>query len=88
VNQHIAEFAMTQLLIAASIVAAALAYSAWVLMPAAWRRAAAARLARRAVRSGLALERVRALQTRLEGAGGCGECAKCKGCASPAPPVR
>ena len=79
---------MTQLLIVAFIVAAALAYSAWVLMPAAWRRAGAARLARGVARSGVAQERARALQARLERAGGCGDCASCKGCASPAPPSR
>lgn len=78
---------MTQLLIAALIVAAALAYSAWVLMPASWRRAAAARLARRASRAGLAQESARAIQARLERAGGCSECASCKGCASSQPPA-
>ncbi|HEY0887297.1 MAG TPA: DUF6587 family protein [Ramlibacter sp.] len=79
---------MTQLLIAFFVVAAALAYSAWVLMPASWRRAGAARLARRAARSGLAQERARAIQVRLERAGGCGECSSCKGCASSQPPAR
>lgn len=79
---------MTQSLIAAFIVAAALAYSAWALMPASWRRAGAARLARRASRSGLAHEHARAIQARLERAGGCSECASCKGCASPPPPAR
>ena len=77
---------MTQLLIAAFIVAAALAYSAWVLMPASWRRACAARLARRAARSGLAQEQALAMQARLERAGACSECASCKGCAG-APPA-
>lgn len=79
---------MTQLLIAAFIVAAALAYSAWILMPASWRRVGAARLARRAARSGLAQEHARAMQARLEHAGGCSECASCKGCSSAPPPVR
>lgn len=79
---------MTELLIAAFIVVAALAYSAWVLMPASWRRAGAARLARRAARSGLAQEHARAIQARLERAGGCSECASCKGCASSPPPER
>lgn len=76
---------MTQLLIAALIVAAALAYSAWILMPASWRRAGASRLARRAAHAGLAQERARAIQARLERAGGCAECASCKGCGSPPP---
>jgi hypothetical protein len=79
---------MTQLLIAAFMVAAALAYSAWVLMPASWRRGAAARLARRAADAGLAQEHARAIQARLERAGGCSECASCKGCASSSPRPR
>ena len=79
---------MTQLLIAAFIVAAALAYSAWILMPASWRRASAARLARHAARSGLAQEHARAMQTRLERASACSECASCKGCASAPPAAR
>jgi len=79
---------MAQLLIAAFIVAAAIGYSAWVLMPASWRRAGAARLARGAARSGVAQEHARALQTRLERAGGCSDCASCKGCARSAPATR
>jgi CBS domain containing-hemolysin-like protein len=81
------EFSMAQFLIAALIVAAALAYCAWVLMPASWRRAAAARVTRRAARAGLAQEHARAMQARLERAGACGECASCKGCASSQPPA-
>lgn len=73
---------MTQFVIAAFIVAAAIGYSAWLLMPASWRRAAAARLARGAARSGLGQERARALQERLGRTGGCSDCASCKGCAS------
>lgn len=79
---------MTQFLIVALIVAAALVYSAWVLMPAAWRRAAAAHLARRAARAGVAPRRATVLQARLEGAGGCSECASCKACASSSPVPR
>lgn len=79
---------MIQSLIAAFFVVAALAYSAWVLMPASWRRAAAARLARRAARAGLAKDQARAIQARLERAGGCSECASCKGCAGSPPPAR
>ena len=79
---------MTQLLIATFIVAAAVAYSAWILMPASLRRAAAACLARRVGRSGVAQEHVRALQARLERAGGCGTCASCKGCANSSPAAR
>ncbi len=79
---------MTQFVIVALIVAAALAYSAWVLMPASWRAAGAARLARGAARSGVAPQQALALQARLERAGGCSECASCKGCASRPPADR
>lgn len=71
---------MIQSFIVAAIVALAVLYSAWLLMPASWRRAGAARLARRAARSGLDAQRARALQERLEHASGCGECSSCKGC--------
>lgn len=79
---------MTQFLIVAFVVAAAVAYSTWVLMPASWRRAAAARLARQARRSGVAARHATVMQARLERAGGCSECASCKGCASPSPVPR
>ncbi len=79
---------MTQLLIVAFVVAAATAYSAWILMPASWRRAGAAALARRAARAGVARDRTLALQSRLERAGGCSDCGSCRGCASsPAAPA-
>lgn len=77
---------MTELLIVAFLVAAATAYSAWAFMPASWRRAGAARLARRAARAGVAPERTLVLQARLERAGGCSDCGSCKGCAS-SPPI-
>ena len=74
---------MTQLLIVAFVVAAATAYSAWILMP-----AGAAALARRAARAGVARDRTLALQSRLERAGGCSDCGSCRGCASsPAAPA-
>jgi hypothetical protein len=75
---------MIQSLIAGVMVIAALLYSAWVFMPAAWRRAGAARLARQAGRSGMQAQAARQLQSRLERASACGECASCKGC-QPAP---
>ena len=75
---------MIQSLIAGAIVIAALFYSAWVFMPAAWRRAGAARMAQQASRSGMQAQAARQLQARLEGASACGECAGCKGC-GPAP---
>lgn len=79
---------MNQLLIAAFIVAAALAYSVWVLMPASWRRATSAWFARHAARSGLAQDRTLAIQAKLERASACSECASCKGCASSSPASR
>lgn len=79
---------MTQFLIVAFIVAAAVAYSTWVLMPASWRRAAATHLARQASRAGIAPGHAIVLQARLERAGGCSECASCKGCAPPPPEPR
>lgn len=72
---------MVQSLIVSLIVAAAALYCAWIFMPAALRRAIAARLARQASRSGLDAATARALQSRLERTSACGECASCKGCA-------
>ncbi|HWI80755.1 DUF6587 family protein [Ramlibacter sp.] len=74
---------MTQTIIVALIVAAAVLYTVWTLMPAGWRRAGAARLAQQAARSGMEAETAREWQVRLERAGGCSECASCKGCATP-----
>jgi len=73
---------MIQHLIVAFAVIAAALYSAWIVMPAGWRRAAAARLARQANRSGLNREAAHELQRRLESTSACGDCASCKGCAS------
>ncbi len=74
---------MIQYLIVGLIVVLATFYSAWVLMPASWRRAGAAKVAARATRSGLHAHAARELQLRLESASGCSDCATCKGC-SPA----
>ena len=71
---------MVQYLIVGLIVAAAVCYSCWLLMPASWRRAGAARLAARAARNGLNAATAARLQVRLERAGACGDCASCKGC--------
>lgn len=71
---------MIQSFIVAAIVALAVLYAGWAFMPAAWRRGAAARLARQASRSGLQPARARALQARLERSPACGACASCKGC--------
>jgi alkylhydroperoxidase family enzyme len=71
---------MLQYLIVGLIVAAAVAYSAWTFLPAAWRRAGAARLAHQAHRTGLDAGKAQALRTRLERTAACGECANCKGC--------
>jgi alkylhydroperoxidase family enzyme len=71
---------MVQSVIVALIVAAAALYSVWLFLPAAWRRALAARVARQAGDAGLASGKVQALQARLERAPGCGDCASCRGC--------
>jgi hypothetical protein len=72
---------MIQYLIVSLIVVAAACYSAWVLMPASWRRAGAAKLAAGAAQSGMDAKAARELQLRLERASGCSDCASCKGCA-------
>lgn len=71
---------MMQYLIVGLIVLLAAMYSAWVLMPASWRRRGAAKVAAGATRSGLDGQVARGLQLRLERAGGCSDCASCKGC--------
>jgi alkylhydroperoxidase family enzyme len=78
---------MIQYLIAGLAVAIAALYSAWVFIPASWRRTAAALLARRASDSGLPAATARALQVRLERAPGCGDCDSCRAC-TPAVPNR
>lgn len=78
---------MLQTLIVALIVLAAALYTAWIVMPATWRRAAARRLARQASRSGLDQATARRLQLRLESTGTCGDCASCKGCAASTAPT-
>jgi hypothetical protein len=75
---------MLQHLIVAMIVMAAALYSGWSLMPAGARRAAAARLAARAMRWGLADERAQELERSLAAGGNCTDCSSCKGCATPA----
>jgi hypothetical protein len=72
---------MLQYLIVGLIVGAALAYSVWVILPATLRGAAAARMARWAMRSGVDESKARRLQTQLAKAGACSECSQCKGCA-------
>ena len=81
---------MVQYLIVGLVVLLATFYSAWVLMPASWRRAGAAKLAARATRSGLDAQAARELQLRLESASGCSDCSSCKGCsaAKPGNPAR
>ena len=73
---------MIQSFIVTLIVIAAAIYTAWIVMPASWRRAAAAGLAREASRSGLNQATARRIQLRLESTTACGECASCKGCAA------
>lgn len=79
---------MTQSLIVGLMVGCASLYSLWVLLPAALRRAAAARLARHAGRWGLGEAHAARLRATLETAGACSECAKCKGCATPGRTLR
>ena len=74
---------MVQYIVVGIIVALAACSSVWMLMPAAWRRAAAANLASRATRGGVRPQTVMRLQVRLERAGSCSDCSSCKGCASP-----
>jgi hypothetical protein len=76
---------MVQYLIVGLVVLLAALYSAWVLMPASWRRAGAAKLAARATCSGLDAQAARELQLRLERASGCSDCASCKGCSAVKP---
>jgi hypothetical protein len=78
---------MVQYLIVGLVVAAAVLYSAWTLMPLSWRRAGAQRLAARARRSGLDAGAASQLQSRLERAGACSECSSCKGCAKGGDPA-
>lgn len=73
---------MIQYLIVGVIVALACLSSAWMLMPSGWRRAAAAKLAVRAVRSGVHAHTVIRIQSRLEGAGSCSDCSSCRGCST------
>jgi len=72
---------MVQSVIVALVVVAAALYSVWLFLPAAWRRALAAHVARRAGDAGLDSGKVQALQMRLERTPGCGDCASCRGCA-------
>jgi alkylhydroperoxidase family enzyme len=76
---------MIQYLIVGLVVLLATFYSAWVLMPASWRRAGAAKLAARATRSGLDAHAAHELRLRLERASGCSDCASCKGCSAAKP---
>ena len=76
---------MIQYLIVGLLVAAAVVYSVWSLMPGAWRRVGAAKVAAQAARTGLDPHAARELQIRLERASGCGSCDSCKGCAAAKP---
>ena len=72
---------MIQSVVVALIVAAAALYSVWLFLPAPWRLALAARVARQAGHAGLGSGKVQALQARLARAPGCADCASCRGCA-------
>jgi hypothetical protein len=77
---------MAQQITVAFIVLAAALYSAWSLMPAVWRRGAAARVASGARRWGVTQRRADRLEQALGSRSGCSECSSCKGCAAPASP--
>ncbi|MEW6706902.1 MAG: DUF6587 family protein [Pseudomonadota bacterium] len=73
---------MAQDLVVALIVALALLYSLLALMPAAWRRALAGRLAR-----GMGWSDARAGRVEQAlSAGACSDCERCGGCKPAAPP--
>ena len=77
---------MVQQIAVAFIVLGAALYSAWSLMPAGWRRGAAARVASGVRRWGVAERKAERLEQALNSASGCSECSSCKGCATPASP--
>jgi hypothetical protein len=74
---------MVQDVIVGLIVLAAAVYSAWLLMPAGTRRAAAGRLASLARGCGLGEQQSQRLQAKLATHSSCSECASCKGCVKP-----
>jgi hypothetical protein len=75
---------MTQNLIVGLIVAFAALYAVWRWMPAAWRRAAATRVAAGSHKAGLVdAQRAEALAASLAKSSGCGSCDSCGSCATP-----
>lgn len=68
------------------IVATAVLYSGWSLLPAGLRRSAARRLGAQARRWGAGEAEAARLQAALSASGGCSDCSSCKGCAAPAAP--
>lgn len=76
--------ATLQLLLVGGIVAGASLYAGWKLMPAAIRRALAARGAALARRLGLSDANARRVESKLATGGACGSCDSCKACATPA----
>lgn len=75
---------MTQNLIVGLIVALAAVYAVWRWMPAAWRRAAATRVAAGSHKAGLVdAQRAEALAASLAKRSGCGSCDSCGSCATP-----
>jgi len=75
---------MTQQIIVALIVGLAAFYAVWRWMPAAWRRAAAGKLASGSQRAGLVdAERAERLAASLAKSSGCGACDSCGSCATP-----
>ena len=63
------------------VVAWAVAYSGWALLPAGLRRRAASRLSGRIARWGVSAARAQRVERALSSSGGCSTCADCAGCA-------
>jgi hypothetical protein len=75
---------LLQAAIVCVVVATASSYATVKLMPAAWRRALAARAASWASQVGLSDATARRVEAKLSSGGACGSCDSCKACAKPA----
>ena len=75
--------AMMQGLVVAMIVAFATVYASIKFMPAAYRRALAARAASLVARWGMSKINARRVEAKLASGGACGSCETCKACATP-----
>jgi hypothetical protein len=77
---------MAQQIAVVIIVLGATLYSAWSLMPAGWRRGAAASLGARVRGWGVAEGQAARIEQALASSSGCSDCSSCKACATPASP--